>query len=68
MLQSLPVLHTWLLAWVDIATDDALLEAHATSIPVLAWPAGNAQLRWPFAGGDVLRMVGLPGGPDDPSP
>jgi hypothetical protein len=53
---------------VDIATDDALLEAHATSIPVLAWPAGNVQLRWPFAGGDVLRMVGLPGGQDDPSP
>jgi hypothetical protein len=33
---------------VDIAFDDALMDAYATRIPVLREPASGRELGWPF--------------------
>lgn len=47
-------------AWqdIDIADDDTLLARYDIRIPVLARQDTGAELNWPFAREDVLRLIG----------
>lgn len=42
---------------VDIADDDALMEAYGIRIPVLREPATGAELGWPFNAAELRRWL-----------
>lgn len=43
---------------VDIADDEALLQAYGIRIPVLRRPDTNEVLDWPFSAADAARLAG----------
>ncbi len=55
----MPGLLEWMLEWIDIADDDALLARYGTLIPVLRWPAGDCELCWPFGAAEVRAMLAV---------
>jgi glutaredoxin len=57
MLQQLAQQFACLIDTVDISSDDALLEAYQTSIPVVYFADFQQTLAWPFSYHDLLHVV-----------
>jgi hypothetical protein len=47
----------WTLDEVDISDSDALVERYGLTIPVLHREDTGAELKWPFDGEDVARLL-----------